>query len=153
MRFVLLLSLLFACGGPRGGGDDDDSASDDDDAAATDPWVDHADVLADLGHGEDDPCPDPMGWITLVNPLAEAVDFSVGQGPNVNGASILTFADHALGSGEEGSATYLGTLPPESSFAVHVAFNCNDLVSSATLIAGSLNLVGYEVPVSVTVEP
>ena len=102
MRFLLLLTLLCACTTPRGGGDDDDSGSDDDDAAATEPWVDDDSVIASLEHGGASPCPDPMGWITLVNPLAEDIDFSVGQGPNVNGASILTFSPAALGEGDEG---------------------------------------------------
>ncbi len=151
MRFLLLLTLLCACTTPRGGGDDDDSASDDDDAAATEPWVDDDSVIASLTHGGASPCPDPMGWITLVNPLADDIDFSVGQGPNINGASILAFSPAALGEGEEGNPTYLGTLPANSSFDVHVAFNCSDLTSSSTLIAGSLNLVGYEVEVAVDI--
>ncbi len=148
----LLALLLTACPGARGGGgDDDDSASDDDDAAPTEPTVDDSDITPSIQHGEDDPCPHPMGSIELINPLETEVDFTVGQGPNVNGGSVLTFADHELADGEGGNPSYLGTLPADSTFVVHVAFDCSDLTTTSTTITGSINLVGYEVELDIEV--
>jgi hypothetical protein len=155
-RFLMILGLCLLLGCPSGrsggGDDDDDSASmDDDDATSSDPHVDDADIIASITHGEDDPCPHPMGSLTLVNPLEEEVDFSVGQGPNVNGLSVLTFADHELADLEGGNPSYLGTLQPQSEFLVHVAFDCSDPVTTTTTVTGSINLVGYEIDLSIDV--
>ena len=153
MRLLLLLTLLCACTAPRsGGGDDDDSATDDDDAAL-EPSVDESQILASIVHSDSSPCPDPMGWITLINPLADDIDFNLGQGPSVNGLSILAFDDHALDEGEDGRPFSAGTLPGESTYDVYVAFNCSDLVSSEAAIVGSLNLVGYELELFVEIAP
>ncbi len=142
-----------ACTSRGGGGDDDDDSgrSNDDDATPAAPWVDDADVLDAIDHGNTSPCPHPMGWITLHNPTDGAVDFSVGQGGNVNGLSVLTFNDEELAPGEAGNPSYLGTLQGGGDFVVHVAFDCSDLASSATTITGSINLVGFEVPLQIDV--
>jgi hypothetical protein len=153
IRALLLCVLLLPACAPRGssGGDDDDSVADDDDATPDAPWVDDADVVAGIEHGPADPCPHPMGSITLHNPTADAVDFSAGQGGNVNGLSVLTFNDEELGPGEPGQPSWLGTLPGGASFTVHVAFDCSDLVSTPTTITGSIDLVGYEVALTIDV--
>lgn len=153
MRFLLLLTLLCACAAPRASGGDDDDSANDDDAAPTEPSVDESQIVASLEHSASSQCPDPMGLITLINPLEEDIDFNLGQGPNVNGGSILTFDDHELAEGEPGTPFSTGTLPADSTYAVYVAFNCSDLVSSGTAIVGSLNLVGYELELFVEVLP
>lgn len=152
---LLLLSLLLvACPSGRGGGggDDDDSAGgDDDDATPEGAWADDSEVLASITHRADDPCPHPLGTLWLRNPTDEALDFSVAQGGNVNGQSVLTYSDEPF-DGEDGEALWLGTLPAATDFALNVGFNCSDLVSTTTTITGSINLVGYEVAIAIDVE-
>jgi|GEM_PF-4157997 len=148
---ILLALLLFACSPGRGGsGDDNDSAGDDDDTPEG-AWADDSEVLAAITHGPGDPCPHPLGQLTLRNPTDEDLDFSVAQGGNVNGLSVLTYSDQPF-DGEDGEPLWLGTLPAGTDFALHAGFNCSDLVSSSAAITGSINLVGYEVEVEITVE-